>query len=748
MTDRGGHGQEGEGGWHGLALPRRWPARLSLRAIAHWLADQILEESDRWFLWLPVGFGSGIAFYFALPFEPSLLFVLLAAMALAGAAAVLWSWRRQMALLMLVPAMLLAGFTAAKLRTDLVAAPVVDRQLGPVTVTGWTESFDKRPGGGYRLVLRPENIQRLSAARTPHRMRLTLRRLSGIAPKAGEGVRFRAVLMPPPDAVRPGGFSFARSAWFARIGATGFVVSPLERADLAPMGFSGRVAAMITTWRMHVTHKLRTALPGRGGDVAAALITGVRGGLKPEIRDALRDAGLAHLLAISGMHMAMFGGGLFLLMRWLFALSAHLALHAPIKKWSAVTALAGSAGYLVLSGGSIATQRAFIMTGIMFLAILLDRRAISLRNVALAAMAVLVWRPESLMSVSFQMSFGAVVALIAVYETGLSRGWFYASGGNVFQGVLKAGRYLAGLALTSLIAGAATAPFALYHFHRVAVYGLLGNMLGVPVMGLVIMPSALAALLAMPFGLEAHPLRLMGLGIEAVIGVSSEVAQLPGAVRLVPAFSVTALACIVYGGLFMALWRRQWRYLGLIAIIMGLWLSLMPVRPDVLVDRDGDNIAIRDSAGRLTALEPRKGGYSVQKWLQADGDVRTPGEASTARAAVFACDGQGCIAKLKGGRVLAVVKRRNAVHEDCQIADIVITRIPVRTSRCPAEVLITPKDLHRNGAYAIYLEENGLKTVHAAGLEGDRPWSRSARTHRARRKAKGRRRAARDQKRQ
>ncbi|PLX34890.1 MAG: hypothetical protein C0605_12165, partial [Hyphomicrobiales bacterium] len=661
----------------------------------------MLEESERWFLWLPVGFGTGIALYFALPFEPSGLLLLVAGLTLGGALAALHAWRAYALSLLIIPLVLFGGMAAAKLRTYVTAAPVLTGKIGPVSVSGRVERVWKRPGGGRRLLLRTEAVQGIAKGRLPYRLRLTDRVMRGVEIQPGDAVRFRAVLLPPPDATRPGGFSYARMAWFERIGATGFVISPIQAAVLAPPGLLFQAGAAIGRWRLGVAARLRAGLEGEGGEVAAALITGDRGGLAPASVGALRDAGLAHLLAISGLHMALFGGGLFYLIRWLLALSPALALRAPIKKWAAMAALIGSLGYLVLSGGAIATQRALIMTGIMFAAIMLDRRAISLRNVALAALAILLWRPESLISVSFQMSFAAVTALIGVYESLSGRVWYWGGeGGGAIRQVRRMGRYLTGLALTSLVAGAATAPFALYHFHRVAIYGLAGNMLAVPVMGMVIMPAALAALIALPFGLEAYPLMVMGLGIDMVIRSADYVANLPGAVRHQAAFSAAALGCVVYGGLFLVLWRRRWRYLGLIPMALGAGLALMPERPDVLIDRAGLNIAVRGGGGHLALMSPRASRYSAGRWLLADGDARSPGQSGQGEP-VFTCDGLGCIAKLPGGRKLAYVRSRGALREDCGLADIVVSRIPLRRQDCGAALVITGEDLKRRGAHEI-----------------------------------------------
>ena len=333
-------------------------------------------------------------------------------------------------------------------------------------------------------------------------------------PVTGSAVEVRLRLRRVPEPVMPGGFDFSRKAYFAGLGAVGFSLSPAQQLNEAPKPpFDIRLRAKIDGLRHEIERRILEATPGERGAIVIALITGERGRIPEETVQALRNSGLAHMLAISGLHMALMAGSLFWLLRAGAAAFPALALQYPIKKWAAVLALLGGGFYLAISGGSIATQRAFLMMGIVFTAILLDRPALTLRNVAIAACVILALFPESLLEVSFQMSFAAVTALVAVYERTSKRDK-PSAGNHSFWGraARKAVWYVGGIALTTLVAGIAVAPFAAFHFHKLAQYSLIANLAAMPPFGLVVMPAALVALLTMPFGLEALPLQVMAWG--------------------------------------------------------------------------------------------------------------------------------------------------------------------------------------------------------------------------------------------
>jgi competence protein ComEC len=299
----------------------------------------------------------------------------------------------------------------------MARAPVLSHELRYVPVTGFIENHELRDKGRARLTLRVIALDDLPQANRPYRVRLTLPAKGDLIDRTGAVVTLKATLQPPPEPVEPGGFDFARQAWFARLGGTGYATSKVELAeDGREPPWDIAAWAAIDRLRVAINHCIRAALPGETGEIAVALITGERGGISQETKQAMRDSGLAHILSISGLHMVIMAGTVFWLTRALLALWPRLALNYPIKKWAAGAALAAETFYLTLSGAAVPTVRSWIMMSIVLIAMMLDRPALTMRNVALAALLILIVAPESLFDPSFEMSFAAVVALVALFE--------------------------------------------------------------------------------------------------------------------------------------------------------------------------------------------------------------------------------------------------------------------------------------------------------------------------------------------
>jgi len=375
------------------------------------VAASAAEDRPRLILWLPVAFGAGIALYFSLDHEPA---AWPAAVVLFLAATIaLLRWPRTEALATVAVAVAAAGFLIVQFHAASVAAPVLDRRLGAVDVGGRVLEVEARQEG-VRLLLDRVTIADLPPGRTPERIRLGVRRLADpIHP--GDYIVVRAALMPPPGPALPGGHDFARAAWFERIGAVGYA---LGRPTVDPPADEGRSYAIwLAELRRATTARIRAGIDDPGaGAVAAALVTGDRAAIPADVNAAMRDSGLAHLLSISGLHLSLVAGIVLVALRVLLAAIPFVALRFPIKKWAAIGALAASFAYLEVSGASVPAQRAFVMIAIVLLAVLIDRTALSMRSVGLAALVVLVIAPESLVSASFQLSFAAVIGLIAAFE--------------------------------------------------------------------------------------------------------------------------------------------------------------------------------------------------------------------------------------------------------------------------------------------------------------------------------------------
>lgn len=689
------------------------------------LADRLWEiERGRFALWVPVVFAAGIGGYFSLLHEPS--FALAAGLIVVALAGRMMARASALGLLLSgALACAALGFFAAKLRTETVAAPVLSARIDFAVLTGWVAHWEPRAGTRNRLTIRVAAIDGLAREVTPARVRITTHAQD--APPVGAWVEVAAGLLPPPEPTHPGGFDFARKAYFMGLGAVGFAKSDIKPREGPSAPVMLRLRAAIDGLRAKIRERVKHALSDPAAGIATALISGDRGGIAGPEREAMRAAGLAHVLAISGLHMAIMAGSIYWAMRLFLVAVPGLALRFPVKKWAALAALAGALGYLLISGGSVATQRAFIMTSVFLIAVMLDRPALTLRNVLIAAMLILALTPESLLNVSFQMSFAAATALIAVYERLRGMRLF----GLGLGGAGRARRiaqalvgYAGGIGLTTMIAGLAVAPIAAFHFHTATSYSLIGNLLAMPVVGLVVMPAALAALVAMPFGLEGAALWVMGAGIDIVVAIAREVAALPGAVRPVEAFPLAALVLIALGVLWFAIWRGRWRYAGFAALGVGLVVTSFGVKPDILIDRDGRLVAVRSADGRLAAIPGRAGSYSLEKWLAADGDRR--GAKAVRSARVFRCDQRGCVAVVRGLR-LSVAHQPSALAQDCRHADIVISPLVLREPCTGPKLVITRTQLRRHGAHAVFMDAKGTaqrpRVETSVHRRGARPWS-------------------------
>ncbi len=574
-------------GRHGISVPGIWAV---LSVPLHYLGDSFGAERTRWALWIPVFMGAGIAVYFSLHIEPG-IWVGPASIGLAVLVAA--GFRRHQALFIPAYALLFVslGFGVAQLRTALVTAPVLQKKIGPLALEGRIARVEVLTKG-RRLWLDSLSVDRLGDDKTPVRIRIKVF-ARNVDLQPGDRIGLRAILYPPSGPAMPGAFDFARRAYFQRLGGVGYAISrPTIVSRAAGGGFSIWLAAL----RHRITKIIHKAVPGPAGAVAAALMTGERGAIPEDVLAAMRESGLAHLLAISGLHIGLVGGLLFFAVRLCLALWERLALRYPIKKWAAVAAVIGSLGYLLISGATLPTQRAFLMLSLVMLAVVIDRSAISMNMVAWAAGMILLIAPESLMSVSFQMSFAAVTALVATYELSYTRQLNHTGGRSKFH---RSAYYISAILLTTLVAGAATAPYALYHFNQVALYGVVANLFAVPLTALWVMPWAIIAFMLMPFGLASLALVPMGWGIEAVIMVAKTVQTLPGAVAPFPAMPVWGFALICLGGLWLCLWRLPWRAMGLCPIVIGVAAISSVQTPDILVSETGKLAAVKSTDGRL-----------------------------------------------------------------------------------------------------------------------------------------------------
>lgn len=692
---------------------------MDVWGIRQGMAAALAANRARWPCAVPVALGIGIGLYFALPEEPSWIAGPAVLLGLAVLAAVLRT-RPAAFMAALFLALAALGFSAASLRTQDVEGGLLARQVVAATVEGRVVDLEPYPKGS-RVVLDHLRIAGLAAPETPARVRLRLR-ADRPHLAAGQWVRLRASLSPPSPPVLPGGFDFQRHAFFQGLGAVGFALGAPEVLAAPPPGpLEWRIH--LANLRLQLTRRVMAQIPGDAGAVAAALITGHRTVIGETTLDAFRDAGLAHLLAISGLHVGLAAGIVFVGLRLLLNLWPPLALRLPAKKLAAAGALAAAFLYALLAGATVPTQRAFLIVAMVLAAVMVDRRGISLRMLAWGAVVVLLVQPESLLGPSFQMSFAAAVALVSAYEWTSERGLWRRSGHDGLGRRLAL--YAAGVAFTTLVASLATAPFVLYHFNQVARYGLIANMVAVPVTALWVMPAAMLSFLLMPFGLEGLALAPMGWGTDLVDRVAARVAGLPDATQLLPTPPAWALGAAAVGGLWFCVVRgRALRVAGLGGVLAGALSFALLSPPDLVLSGDGKLAAVRLSGGGYALSDLRHGKFEREGWLSQAGyrpDQVEKWRRDGRDADGLRCDDQGCLL-VRAGRTVAISETAAAVAEDCWQADLVVALVPARRL-CPRPGRVVDFfDLWRHGAHSIRLTPKGAVIEAADADRGHRPW--------------------------
>lgn len=695
--------------------------------IADFLRAQIVAQTLRWRLWTPVAFGAGCATYFAFRTEPPLWPLLVFAVV----ASVGWLAGRRLhvaravSLCLLMLACFALGLAAAKLRTDAVNAPIAPAIEDPTIIEGWVVDVDSPGSTGPRIVVAPVRIRGLAPEETPVRIRATVR--DAAPPEPGEAVRLFAILNPPPAPAAPGAYDFGRTAFFQRIGGVAFALGETRPADLEEAPRSLRMVMRINAMRFDLAQRIVSRQGERAGGVAAAMTTGHEAWLDPAEVDVMRDSGLAHILSISGLHMAVVGGFAFFLVRLLIALWPWLALRVPGKKVAAVAGLVAVGTYLVVSGSPPPAERAAVTASIAFLAVLLDRQAITMHALAVAAFVVLLLQPEAIVTPGFQMSFAATAALVALVEAWPQRPREISAPWPILA-VQRVGAWIGAAVLASLVAGAATGPFAMQHFNRSAMYGLAANLATAALSDFLIMPALALGALLEPLGLGAPFLWLAARGIDLMLAIGEWVAGLPGAVRTIASAPDIVLPIAFIGVLFCCLWRGPLRWLGLpLACAVLIWPR--DAAPDLWIGDAGTQAAfVRD--GQAVVVRPGVRQFAVDVWTRRRGleAVDRPAEGWTCGRFSCAPEASGPVA-LWWGRRAPTAEQLDAL---CRSAQGVSVRTVVHglPPSCDGKLVLDGRDYAEGGAVELKREgpaaANRWRALWVADLRGDRPWSRFA----------------------
>jgi competence protein ComEC len=680
--------------------------------LLDWLEIALEREAEALPLWLPVAMGGGIALWFMLPGPLAWGGAILCAAGLMLMAMLAGAGTRRWARALLIGAGAAAlGLALMWWRAERVAAPVLER---PVVA-----SFDARVAtveqmparGQLRMVLRP-----VGRADLPPQLRVTMPSDHGAATRieAGGLIRLRARLMPPPRAALPGGYDFARRAWFDRIGAVGSVMGDVT----LPAAAAGQ-AGLRQTLAAHV----RVQVPGSAGGIAAALATGDRGGIARADEEAMQRSGLAHLLSISGLHItAAVGLAYWLTLRGL-ALFPALALRWPLTLIAAGAGAATGLGYTLLSGGEVPAIRSFIAALLVLVALAMGREALTLRLVAAGALAVMLLWPESISGPSFQLSFAAVTSIVALHSHHRVKGWFAQRDEGA---VARWARGLGSLLLTGVVVELALMPIALFHFHKAGFYGALANVVAIPLTTFVIMPFEALALALDSVGLGAPAWWVVERGLGGLLWLAHVVAGAPGAVAALPSTPIMAFALAIGGGLWLFLWQRAHRWLGLVALAAGLgWAWSVPA-PDILITSDGRHVATRLADGRYALLRDRAGEFVREQLAEAAGS-------DAAMLAVADLPGSECNRDFcrwrieRDGRhwvVLAALSRDRsdwqALVDACAAADIVIADRWLPRGCVPRWLKVDRGLLAETGGLSINLAAREVTAARDSGR--GKPW--------------------------
>jgi ComEC/Rec2-related protein len=713
---------------HAPALAVPFPKRQHARGwIAAGLQDVIEREKAHGtgFVLVPVMLGTGALAYYGLDHEPGWQ-VIVSVLLTALIAAVLLPTGRvprmvAAALALICAGMVLAKFEVWRLDTVMNGSAVTTR------VTGTIVSIEHQASGRIRLTLDVIATERPSLRYAPGRIRASARTVP-MELRPGDVVNGVVRMFPASGPVRPGGYDFAFMNYFSGIGASGFFMGDPQRVEEAPQR---ALAARIEALRLALAERVRSHIAGPEGEIAATLTAGMRSAIPEDAAEALRRTGLAHILAISGLHMGLVAGTVMIGLRTAFALFPGFSSRYPTKKYAAFLALLACAFYLLLSGGAVAAQRSFIMLAVMLAALLFDRAALTLRNLAIAATIVIVTSPHEVVGPSFQMSFAATAVLIGAYAI-----WSRRREGQDHQATQQRGLgsrflrmcmlFVVGLAATSLLAGLATTLYGVHHFHRVSPHALQVNLLAMPLVTLLVMPAAVIGVLLMPLGLEGVAFQVMGWGVAQVLAIATWFSDRSpiDAVGAIPPSAVLVLTIALIAMTLFA--TTAMRLLAVPLALTGLMMLFARDLPDVLVSEDGRLVAVHDAQGALAVNRTRPNAFTIQNWLMAQGASRM--HAPTAEAEPlghFSCAEGTCRLMRSAATIVHVEKAVDALRY-CTSASVIVIEDPVAGNPCRTgrAAVLPARTLALEGSAMLWLDpaSGWVRKIEHSIAQPLRPW--------------------------
>ncbi|MFT4327882.1 MAG: ComEC/Rec2 family competence protein [Wolbachia pipientis] len=692
--------------------------------IVNYIHNNLCNEKYNLILWFPVFQCAGILTYFSLNFEPSCAFTISIFLLFSPILILIATLYRKYVILCISLIAVLIGFTTSKFRTDSVNTHILDKERYVKDIVATVKDINNR--GSYKQFLLSVSttsksspvipvldtgiqkkkiwIPALRAGMTPYRaldnIRISVRTKVEEGIKIGDQVKLSAKLFPLKIAPSEYAYDFARIAYYQKISATGFATSKIVLYKKAE---ARKFQEYIESFRQYIYENLQQNTKKPHADIISALLIGKKDGIDQKTMNAIRDSGIAHLFAISGLHLSFVAGLFFIVFRNLFAISETLTLKYNTKKISAFLTILPTTFYLLITGMQISAQRAYIMVILVLVAIMIERKYRGLIAIAFAASVILIVEPEAILKPGFQMSFSAVLALIASYQINANK---------LFK--IKIMKYFVSIMISSIIASLATIPYTIYNFNYFSISGIITNLVAIPIVTLIIIPLGIIYALLIPLGIEWIIMPLIESPIDSVLYITNAIASLQYLVIPIRTFPASSIIVITFGLLWLCLWERNWRFFGIFFIVLGIFSSAIYRTPDILVS--ADNAAVKEDDNLLYSLTRKNRNFVVKTWAKQNGQNQivnhTKYDNSNKRLKY------SCIYSKEDDRSVLLAYKQEDILENCNNVDLVIQLSKFNYSACNIKT-IKYADLEVYGTHSIWLTNSGIKV---SKVRSNRPW--------------------------
>lgn len=669
---------------------------LSASMFNNYIAYNLKKELYNLILWAPVLQGAGILVYFSLSFEPNLATTILIFLLVLSLFAVVVFYYRKYLILLLITLLLFLGFISAVAKTRLTSTNIINQKVYAKNIIARVKEINKKGSYEQLLLSEVQNISRVD------NIKITIRTKIEENVDIGDKVMLSAVLFPPNIAPSEYSYDFARISYFQKVSAVGFATSTIILYQKAN---SKKFREYIESFRQYIHSNLQKNMNELHANITAALLIGKKDGIDKNVMNVIRNAGIAHLFVISGLHLAFVSNLFFLLFRNMFALSETITLKYNIKKISAVMSIAPTIFYLLITGMQISAQRAFIMVTLVVIAVLLERKYNSLTSIAFAAFGILLFQPESILKPSFQMSFSAVLALIASYQISTEK---LPTGKTI--------KYFASILLSSAVASLATMTYTIFNFNYVSIGGVVTNLVAIPIITLFTIPMGIIYVTLIPFKFEWLISGIIEYSIDVVLKLSEKVSNVKYSTIYMHSIYPEAVIIITIGLLWLCLWQRNWRFLGLVIIAIGIFTSIFYQIPDILVT--SNNAATQENDGLLYSLTKKNRNFISVTWAKQNGQLKASHYKNyNGEDKRLLCDDSGCIYHNAGKSVLIAYKQESVI-QNCNKVDLIIQLNKFVYPVCNTAV-IRYDDLEIYGTHSIWLSDRKIKIKK---IRTDRPW--------------------------